>query len=401
MAEIPGYTPHLVGEDIEEVDFGATQPVIVELLRSVPRHAERLAERVVELRKLLDSCGPLRSKLVEGIARISSESYVPKAGVAIDSTFPPEGGIDMVVGSLIGVVAGYLAYQGNVVEPRVGVYARLSIVEKQDEAPKVAAELSKMLERLVVLKKLLPKLPEDSVILIDGEVVPYTLLFTRISRPLKAKLDDVVSSMLREAESKRIMIVGVVKRSYTFLFSVYSRMCGVERLPLNDKTLASIVLQPGEYITLGSFDELLPDYARIAARRAPEKAAKIVAERLSQRPEYSRIIVAFYKPSGVPRSWQAVKVEVYAPWLARREAVEKAVSHLNTLTSSTTGLPYPIDMIDEYVRLEARALEVVRHQLMKHLAAKLVENGLPEDRAVLLTLHTNPEKRYLYQPRRR
>ncbi len=388
-------------EDIIDRDLGAPQVVIMELFRRLPVHAERLAQRLVKLRNILDACRELREKLSSD-KRIPPNAWGPSAGVAVDSTFPPEGGIDLVVGTLIGVVAGYLVYADKVgvgLRKR-GVHALPAVVEGVDEAKRVAAEASKLLERRLVLRVLLEKLPENSIIVIDGEIVPYVLYFSRPIRRLRRRLDDVTAEMLKVAREKRIIIAGVVKRSYTFLFSVYSSRCGVHRkLPLNDKSLASLVLQPGRYLVLDYYVNLLPEYASIATTHVPpSKLAELVSERLEEREDYGRIVVAFYKPSSVPGSWQAVKLEVFAPWLSQEEAVERVVSHLDTLTNRSTGLPYPIDFIDQLVRLEARALDIVRQRLFKLLAEKLVENGLPEDKALLLTFYTNPEKRYLYRP---
>ncbi len=391
-------------EIIEEVvggELGAPQAVMVELFKRLPRHASRLAQRVAQLRRIIDGCEPLKKVLVSD-RPIEAGVWEPRVGVAVDSTFPPEGGIDLVVGTLIGVVAGYLLYHDaiGVGLEKKAVQALPAVIESMDEAKRVAAEASKLLERRLVLKTILPRLPSDSIVLVDGEIVPYLLYFTRPVRSLRRRLDETTSSVLRVAREKRIVIAGVVKRSYTFLFSVYGAQCtGGKRLPLNDKSLASLVLQPGRYLVLGRYSELLPLYARLVSSRVPpEKMARLVEERLGERSEYGDVIVAFYKPSRVPEAWQAVKLEVYAPWLEPEEAVRRVVSHLDLLTNRATGLPYPIDFIDQIVRLEARALDIVRQRLFRLLAEKLVENGLPEDKALLLTFYTNPEKRYLYRP---
>ncbi len=386
------------GDEAESLDFGAAQPVIAELMRSVERHAESLARRVREDFELISRCEALR-RIVGGARRFpTADAIGPPGGVAVDSTFPPEGGVDMVVGSLIGVVAGYVAYrvpEGWGQRDKRFIVARTLLVEKQEEATKIASIYSKLLERLLVLRLVTELLPEGSVVLIDGEIVPYTLIFTRIKTRPKRRLDDVTAKVLEVAAERKIALIGVVKRSYTTLLNAYATGCG-SRLRLNDKAVFSIVLRPGEVAEIGRFAEVLPAYA--STLQNGSRLARVVEERLRERGSYGEIVVGYYKPRRVPQSWQAVKIEVYAPWLD--DPLGAAASHLDGLTSPATGLPYPIDLIDEVVRIEARALEVVRYRLVRLLRERLQEQGVPDAHALTLTLHTNPEKRYLYQPRR-
>lgn len=400
--------PGVGGDELEELDFGANQHVIAGLLRSVEKQADRLAKRIRENFDAIRECKALSEQVLSpcnppcdtGVSGFEN-SLDPEAGVAVDSTFPPEGGIDMVVGSLVGVVAGYVAYrlpQGLGLEKR-RVDAVTFIVEKQEDANKRASLFSKLMERRL-LSRLIDLLPEGSVVLVDGEIVPYTILFTRANTRLKKRLDEVTATVLRKAREKRIALIGVVKRSYTSLLNAYvvKGGCG-KRLNLNDKAVFSIVLAPGQVARLGRFRDILPDYALTLNVQKPSVLAELVRKRLKERVEYGEIRVGYYKPSGVPQSWQAVKIEVYAPWLD--DPLSAAAAHLDTLTSPATGLPYPIDLVDELVRIEARALEVVRYRLVRLLREKLQEHGIHDVHALTLTLHTNPEKRYLYQPRPR
>ena len=400
--------PGGMGEEVEELDFGANQHVVAGLLKSVEVQAEKLARRIRENFEAINECKLLSEEVLsvcnppcdKGISRFK-RSLDPPVGIAVDSTFPPEGGIDMVVGSLVGVVTGYIAYkitEGVGIEKR-RVDALTFIVEKQEDANRKASLVSKLMERRL-LEKLLEKLPPESVILIDGEIVPYTLLFTRISTKLKARLDEVTARVLARASKKRITVIGVVKRSYTSLLNAYTYLGRCKRrLALNDKAVFSIVLEPGQVARLGLYRDILPAYAYTLNTSSPSRLASIVESRLRQRPEYGEISVGYYKPRKVPQAWQAVKIEVYAPWL--RDPLEAAASHLDELTSPATGLPYPIDLVDELVRIEARALEIVRYRLVHLLRKKLEEHGIHDVHALTLTLHTNPEKRYLYQPRPR
>jgi hypothetical protein len=127
-------------------------------------------------------------------------------------------------------------------------------------------------------------------------------------------------------------------------------------------------------------------YASLGTTRL-KRIGRVASEVLKKVPEYGDIVVAFYKPwSGS----QAVKVEIIN---YTGLSVEELLSRLASMTNPATGLPYPIDLVDTYVRFEARLLELVR----RRLAAKLAEELGPA--AASLLAHTNPEKRYVYEPR--
>ncbi len=401
------------GEEEERV--AVSHEAIVKLFESVGEKAEKLRDYILEDVKLVSECEELRKRLIlekpgqasDGLMGVLPlrDELNPEIGVAVDSTFPPEGGIDMVAGVLVGVVAGYVVYRGaeKLGIGKRGIQAYVDVLPRTDDLGKRVSERARLLERRLV-SSIIDKLPDGSVIVFDGEIVPYSLLYTRPRRSVTKSLDSEVSRLLLEASEKRIMLIGVVKRSYTRLFNVYASLCG-SRLKLNDKAIASIFLGPGEYTVLGVYTELLPGYAEVVAEeKGVRKIREVVETRLTEHPEYGRIVTGFYKPSRVPRAWQAVKIEVYAPWLEPREALRLAASHLDALTSPATGLPYPVDLVDELVRIEAAALEVVRHRLTKLLLRGLRGSRLhrvpvkPED-LMVVTLYTNPEKRYLYQPR--
>ncbi len=408
FAQLPG------GED-EERSAGTSHEVIAGLLRSIGEKAEKLRSYILEDVAVIESCDELRRRLVLekpgqaadgplGVLPLHDE-LEPPVGIAVDSTFPPEGGIDMVAGVLVGIVAGYIAYRGgqslvkNGVEKR-GLRVMVDILPRSEDLGKLVSTRARLLERRLVMS-VMEALPEGSIVVFDGEIVPYTLLFTRPKRRVTRILDEETARLLEEARRRRITLAGVVKRSYTKLFNVYASSCG-KKLRLNDKAVASLYLAPGEYSVIGSYAEVLPRYAELVAEeRGASGLPRVVEERLGTRPSYGEIHVGFYKPSRVPRSWQAVKVEVYAPWMEPVEAFRKVASHLDSLTSPATGLPYPVDMIDEIVRIEASALEIVRHRLTKLLLRGLrgMKGPLRPEDVMVVTLYTNPEKRYLYQPR--
>ena len=379
-------------EEVEEI----SQPVVASLLSQVSKLVEKLTLRFDDFRTVF----------LEGLDRKIGEriSTYPKtsekvAGAAIDSTWPPDGGIELVGGHLIGVVAGYYIFNAKQVSGlrRRGVAAKLFFVDSEEARKKIPLA-AKLLEKKVGIKLL--GLVSDgkldiTLLLLDGEIVPYQLLFKGnqviANRRLLYRLDMAVSRLLELARKNNIIVVGVVKRSYSHLTSVlHGRI-----LPLNDKALMSIVLRRQEYMVLGKFRDILPAYAKILASsgRAPSQLPEAVVERLSTRPEYGEIVVAFYKPSMTTSYNHAVRIEVYGA--SSEDELEHVISLLDSMTNPATGLPAPVDFIDEYIRFESRSLELVRRRIVSELATRLGP--------VVLTLlsHTNPEKRYLYEPKRR
>ncbi|OWJ54813.1 DNA double-strand break repair nuclease NurA [Pyrodictium delaneyi] len=385
-------------EEEEEIEL---TPAVQSLLETSRQLAEQIANKILSFREEYDGSREIRG-ILESLPRGRLGSENPLPGVAIDSTFPIDGGMDLVGGHLVAVVAGYVGFGGlraRGVRP-YDVYARARFVDTED-AHRILPLYAKLVEKAVahrVLGYVEQGLMDARIILFDGELIPYQLLFKSQKAVSKsrilAKLDDSVAQLLERAQRLGITLVGVVKRSY-------SRLLGARlgrRLSLNDKAIMSLLLGNGEYLVLGSFGELLPRYAEIIAAEKgvePRKYQGIVEERLAARREYSRVIVAFYKPSVSHPNHQAVRVEVldYGGL-----GLEKTLSMLNKLTNPATGLPYPIDVVDEYTRLESRMLELLRRKIVGHLASMLEAVG--GSGALVLLGHTNPEKRYIYEPRR-
>ncbi len=392
-------------EEPEEA-FEAT-PAALAALRESDAIAEKLVRLLKSLRDMLDADEGLRRRLESLVAApLGREKPVP--GVAVDSTFPIDGGLDLVGGHLVVVVAGYVGFAGACGGTRCSEAHARALLLESEEARKQVPLVAKTLER-VLIRRILRQVPRVRMVLVDGELIPYPLVFKSqkaVERSrLLSRLDRVTAEMLREARERGVTLVGVVKRSYSYLLS--ARLG--RRLPLNDKAVMTLLLRPGSYAVAGRFSELLPAYAELVAaqkaRQLPPEAlderesiAKQLAEkyreailgRLARRPSYGEVVVAFYRPSR-PANASAVRVEVldYAGL-----GLEKILSMLNAMTNPATGLPYPVDLVDEYTRIEARVLELLRRRVVKRLAELLDAYG---PGALLVLGHTNPEKRYLYE----
>jgi hypothetical protein len=385
----------------EEEEELVLTPAIQMLLEKGRDIAEEIIRRLMEFREERSSSGARLWEVVESkIVRRRLGMEDPPPGVAIDSTFPIDGGMELVGGRLVAIVAGYVGFNGfqSSEGPR-GSYAVPKLVDSE-EALKVIPYYAKLYEKALA-RRLLAMISSGranaKIILFDGELVPYPLLFKHPKSIAKSrilsKLAEVMPKLLREAEENSITLVGVVKRSYSKLLAVLAG----RKLPLNDKAVMSILLRHGEYAYIGKFGELLPRYASIIASERGGDAAKYreaVEAALSSCSYYKDIAVVFYKPHGTSPSHQAVRVEILD---FGGYGLDRILSMLNKLTNPATGLPYPIDLVDEYIRLEARVLELLRRRVVGYLAQALDYLG---PAAVMLLGHTNPEKRYLYEPRR-
>ncbi|MET1102034.1 MAG: DNA double-strand break repair nuclease NurA [Pyrodictiaceae archaeon] len=372
-------------EEEEEVLL-LNHPAVLAVLSESERIANIIARRLLEFRKLLEDSRDLVELFSK--ARPIPDASPRLGGVAIDSTYPPDGGVELVGGHLAGVVAGYIVFGVPCERECRAAYAKAFFIDAED--PKRKLQLfSKLLEKYVARKVL--GLIKDHVLdgvkllLFDGEIVPYILLFTSAERieasKLLRRLDEAATGLLEEAKRLGITLVGVIKRSYS---KILSALMGT-MLPLNDKAIASLILKRGHYIELGELEKLLPLYARL--EHSSKGFDKIVSTRLRARPDYGRIKVFFYKPSTSTAYDQAVKIELldYGGLGA-----ENVIALLNTLTNPATGIPYPVDLIDEYVRLESHTLELLRRKVASMLAS------LGGDTLTVLG-HTNPEKRYLVE----
>jgi len=390
--------PGAQGWPMEEEEEEIT-PAVVRVLAESARLADRIARRLMELRELLAEEPGLREALSSVEARgLGSEK--PPPGAAVDSTFPLDGGLDLVGGHLVVIVAGYVGFSGACGGGQrcSEAYARAWFVDSE-EARKQVPLRAKMLEKAVTLRLLRgAEAARPRLLLLDGELIPYQLLFkpgAAVARSrVLSRLDELTAKVLEVAREKKVTLVGVVKRSYSRLLS--ARLG--RRLPMNDKAVMSLLLEPGSYAVLGRFDELLPRYAEILAAEkglSPEKYRRAVQGRLEERPGYGEVSVAFYRPTRPVRGGYAVRVEVldYGGY-----GLERVLAMLNALTSPATGLPYPVDLVDEYTRIEARVLELLRRRVVAHLARLL---GAMGPGALTVLAHTNPEKRYIYETRRR
>ena len=380
-------------EGEEEIDLYASQPALVAVMRSARGVAKRLSRKVEGMRGAAEK---LRRVLEDRVSQLDPDPPRP-ALAAVDSTYPTPH-LELIGGKVNVVVAGYILYGARPEGiPRSKAVARIVFSESEEEFSKLVSLESKVMERRLIariLEAARKGLVDIDMVLIDGEIVPYPLLFSSprvVERNrLVKKLSRVTDRVLELSEALGIPLVGVIKRSYSF----YTSVLLAERSPVNDKALMSLVLRQGEYASIGSYAEILPryvDYARIPrgldSEEVRERMRSVILRNLELHPRYGGIELLFYRPHHKVAYGQAIKLEIFP----KGSLDQGMVSALAKMTSYN-AVPWVIDVVDEYVRFEAQALGLLRRRLESELAKRYGKLG------VVLAGLTNPQKSYLYEP---
>ncbi len=292
-----------------------------------------IVSRLVEVRRGVR--GKLRN-LVRRASRLEACRY----GVvyAIDTAFPP------APWELLGLSLSLISYGWvRVRDCRLdGRYcgSRVLVDFLGEVEQDYVASTARLLERRLALEVL--EGDEVDVLVFDGEVLPY--------RALKGggrwvEVYDLSLKVLERARRRGVVVVGIVKRSYSMMLS------DVTGVRMNDKAVLTAVLSRGEYIVL-------------------EHPLRVLKEYGCQ--------VVFYKPfRGVG---QAVKAEVCGP----QRLVDDVVSFLAS-EASPTALPWFIDTVDDMVRRELSKLDMLVRLIQASLAR--LEEGHP-----ILASPTNLQK---------
>lgn len=365
--------------DAETLDYWIEPDLLVALRHDLERYAQRLTQ----LRRLVEELSALRDRVQpRGIgAPRQFDVY------AVDSSYgsPPLeliGGVFTVVAyGYIGVVKGvqdrYLTGAVYFSDSREGDVSRFSsLLEKR-----LAARL---LEAKADGRKSL------DLLLLDGEIALHPLPYNLAARGGRyEEVNRAVDRMLRAAAQSRTTVVGVVKRVRSRYLSVAAGRC----LPVNDKIAASAVLRQGEYLVLGKLRDILPRWAQLhyaecegrAERDHILRCAGGEAVKLSERGErlcnrlrefginFRRVLesgdypnlrhlgdveVAYYVPPGHKT---AIRVEVLDFGAL---GIDNVISYLASTASTVTGFPQILDSVDQYVRVSQDLVEAVLTALL-------------------------------------
>ena len=353
---------------------------------AVMREAEvRVAEIAARALKLKDVVEKLRSRLVVVKAGDPQREY---RVAAVDSTYTTPY-LELVGGRLAVVVAGYVLHPPQA-SPHYTV-SRILFDEASDNFDAKVEYTSKILERKIALNLLRMKergkIDIDLVVL-DGPILPHPLPY-RLPRAsgTVGTLSRVALDLVEKARDTRTSLVGVVKRSYTmFLKAIYGG-----ETSFNDKTILSLLLKPREYTVLGTYKTLIPKLIVSRGSRGgrPEELERF-REVLKVSEHVGNITVVFYKSRNPVAYSQATKAEILD---FGGYGVDSIVSHLDVNTSMN-GVPHYIDQVDEYVRFESRALELIQQILEARLTQLMGVEGYT------ISGYTNPQKRRAHRSRR-
>lgn len=342
--------------------------------------------------------------------RIGKVAYVDKDRYfvyAIDSSFPPTP-LELIGGVITIVSYGYVGWVGG----KADVYVTGNVLfEDSSELERSIEVYSKIKEREVAVKLLKSKMSGKrgiDMVVLDGEIYIHPLPYNLPAREgVRRRVEEVLDNLLSLAEKTNTTIVGVVKRVRSRYLSIMVNHC----LPSNDKLVMSLVLRKGEYVNLGKFSEILPNWLRVNYTDCEVKrgmARELAESRLAEGLENLKRVfsgdggrlkgirrvadteVVFYKATNTD---VATKLEVLD---FGNLGVDNIVGYLASQTT-LTGYPYLLDLVDTYVRVDPRLLDYVRSRIVGEVEAR----DRPEDiRKIIITLLqlTNPQKAYLYRP---
>jgi len=388
-----------------EGDFTIDLWIDPPLLNALFEGARGIAGKL-NLTSVMSEVNELRSRVSDRINTIPNVSGGRYFTYAIDSSFPPSP-LELVGGVLTVVAYGYVGQVGG----RTDRYVTGDVLyEDSSDLNKSIEVLSKIREREMAARLLRDKLKgrrSMDMIILDGEIYVHPLPYNLPAHEgVRRRVEDVLEVMLNLAERTRTTIVGVVKRVRSRYLSIYVNHC----LSVNDKLIASLLLNKGEYIDLGNYGEILPKWIQVnymdcevkrgmskdeAERRLNEGLENLKrvfngdGGRLRGIPKVADTRLVFYK---APVTAVATKLEILD---LGGLGIPNIVGYLSSQTTNT-GYPYLLDLVDTYVRVDSRLLDYVKTLLTKYAGLNVEDNRVKELVNTLLQL-TNPQKAYLYR----
>ncbi len=363
------------------------------MLKGVPEEARRLAELVSSLRRAKDL---IRGRLESSrrLKRVTGPSPTPPY-LALDTGFtsPP---LELIGGKLLVIIRSHVLHgtASNALEPAASV-GMVKLVEEES----VGKPLSKVIERRFIRDAL--KLKREGrlnikLVIIDGELFPRIPPGLSRRRGATAKLYwrilELTHEVLKLADETETALVGVVKRSYGRDIPV---VIDYPEIPVNDKALATYVLNPGEWVDLETYSDLAYHLGKFIKKHKEELSAQAVRNlenRLAwitavmRQSDYltSSIRVAVYKARLPTYFMAATKIEA---WPSNELSMEDIVTFLSSITG-VNGVPHPIDLVDSMCRIRKEVLHLTQQQLQTELLKLLGDPAL----AMSLAGLTNPEK---------
>ena len=376
--------------------------LVLELYKLAMRVGERLKST---LSVIPENYNTVRDRL--GVRRFNEFPSDVLSVLAVDSTWSiPH--LELVMGTIAVIVSGYV-----IVAPQgLGSYG-LSFVALRfsggdDDRFTLSLELSAKVKEYVTALRQLKR--DVDIVMLDGplyhSMIHEFYIPSRSSNVLEdsrrgsgSKLASHTSrallDLLDKAGSLGVPVAGVVKRvSSKLLLPRLEGLGGVVDVvrKYNDKLVASLILEPGEYIVIESYLEEFRKYLEAYSLKSVYRRILKIIDYCVEAPEDSlerrlcrymeRTAIAFYKHKGGSVAPQATRLDVYPG-----EDVDKVVAYCMENTTEN-NVPAPIDYVDRYVRIESQTIKRLHQLLRTHSKGREVE--------VALNI-TNPQKKYLYE----
>jgi hypothetical protein len=376
--------------------------LVLELYKLAMRVGERLKST---LSVIPENYNTVRDRL--GVRRFNEFPSDVLSVLAVDSTWSiPH--LELVMGTIAVIVSGYV-----IVAPQgLGSYGlsfvALRFSSGDDDRFTLSLELSaKVKEYVTALRQLKG---DVDIVMLDGplyhSMIHEFYIPSRSSNVLEdsrrgsgSKLASHTSrallDLLDKAGSLGVPVAGVVKRvSSKLLLPRLEGLGGVVDVvrKYNDKLVASLILEPGEYIVIESYLEEFRKYLEAYSLKNVYRRILKIIDYCVEAPEDSlerrlcrymeRTAIAFYKHKGGSVAPQATRLDVYPG-----EDVDKVVAYCMENTTEN-NVPAPIDYVDRYVRIESQTIKRLHQLLRTHSKGREVE--------VALNI-TNPQKKYLYE----
>ncbi|HDH07259.1 MAG TPA: DNA double-strand break repair nuclease NurA [Thermoproteales archaeon] len=360
------------------------EPVQLPLLvkEAVKREAERIGE---EVKKAVEIASQIRKFLKErGLIYRTFEPKEALKSVAIDSdfTYPP---LELVSGRLFIVIRAYV-FGGGAYHKEKPRFLNEAFVKflKDHWNERSSLILAKIFEKSLALQLLRDKengLADFEVVLFDGEIIPRVIsIRSQIEKELFEKLIDITSKILEYSERTGTPLIGVIKRVQGRSLEALTSI----KQPFNDKAMGTLILEPGEYVIIGSIRDII---GKLGDRRPWLK------KMVKKIPKASEILEILYKTFNPVLFELATKIEAYIPEKLRNEEyITYLISKIASITGQT-GAPDPTDRADRLCSLRGDVIGAV-HQGMIAEVSRVIGDFSLVFKALGLT---NPEKIYPYE----
>ncbi len=376
-----------------------SEPLPVVVVEGVDREAERIIKSY-RVKAILEYKSVFREKLNEKnmLKRISKYSGLNPCILAIDTGFTSPL-LELTGGRLLVVIRSHV-FQGC---SELEGYSRCDSVGyvRFTELESIAPPLSKVYERDFIYSVLRDKKAGRNcvdIVLIDGELfprIPPGYIGRRVETSSVMKLYNKIllltEKILELAVETDTALIGVIKRSYGRDIAI---RISDRNATLNDKALATYILERGEWIDLGRYPEIMSDLERFIntynsvlsnrEKRGLWERYRWISSVLRSCSYASDIHVAVYKPYNPTYFQIASKIE-YIP--SNSYPQDKLLSYIASITG-VNGVPHPIDLVDSMSMVRRELLYLIQQQLFQQLAK------LTGDRELALSIAglTNPEK---------